>query len=325
MTNDLTVILPLYGNAQYTRSWLENNLSDYFDCIVADGSTDESNSQILEALQHPNVRYLRYPADVSAQRYVEKICDAVGHVRTKYVMICDNDDLLLHRGIKRCIEVLGTRADFECAGGPIYGAWGREGMTNRFSLPFVTHDPAPLDGAKGLDGITRVNNNYRYFWYSVFRTDCYRRMWDETRKIDLSNFYLVELFNSDLAALAGYCHIREGHYLRLANPRSSAAAEISKTEGTHAHKIFFDDEYRGDVIRMARRLGELAGCSAKSVLDLKKNYYLKSFGAKAMPRFFTSAWRWVAHRLPVFSADQVRSLVTARSKLGLSELLKATA
>lgn len=315
MADDFTVILPLYGKEQYTRSWLENNLDDYFDCIIADGSRDEKNSGIVGAFARQNIHYIRYPADASVERYVEKICDAVGRVRTKYVMICDNDDLLLHEGIKRCIDVLAARPELNCAGGPIYGACGRGGLANRFSFPFVSHDLAPLHGAKGIEAIRLIKNTPGYFWYSVFRTDCYRRIWEETRKIGVSDFFLVEVFNSDLAALAGYCHIDEGHYLRLLNPVSSAARETSEKEGRHTHKIFFDDRYREDVLKMSRRLAELVGCPVESILDLQKNYYVRTVGAKKKPGFLNRILRSATYRIPVFTADQVRFLAAMRARI----------
>ncbi len=308
MANDLTIVLPLYGRAHYTRTWLKNNLADYYDYIVADGSSDDSNAEIFGSLAPSGLQYCRYPADASVAQYAEKICDAVGRIRTKYTMMCDNDDLLLTTGIRQCIAALELDPGSACAGGPIAGACGWRGQTERFSYPMVVHNPAHLNATSGLEAVRRNKSDYRYFWYSIFRTESYQRIWNEIRDIGFSNFYLVEMFHSDPAVLSGYHHVRQRHYLRLLNPLSSTSREISAKSGRHTEQVFFDERYRTDLMSMSRRLGELLDCPTDTILEMQKDYFLSSFRLKPRPGLLARVLGGLTRRLPVFTAAQVRAI-----------------
>lgn len=308
MANDLTIVLPLYGREQYTRSWLKNNLTDHFNYIIADGSRDDGNAEIFGSVSQPGLQYCRYPEDTTVAQYVDKLCDATSKIRTKYAMMCDNDDLLLTSGIQQCKAALDQEPGVACAGGPIVGACGWQGKTERFSYPIVVHDPGQLYTTGGLEAVRHNKSNYRYYWYSVFRTDSYQRIWKEIRDIGFSSFYLIEMFHSDLALLSGYRHVRQSHYLRLLNPQSSTSQEVSASAGRHTEHVFFDERYRDDLISMSRRLAELLNCPTDTVLEMQKDYYLKSFSLKPRTRLLDRVVGGLTRRLPIFTAAQIRAI-----------------
>jgi glycosyltransferase domain-containing protein len=116
----LTIILPLWDRSQYTHKWLQKNIFTEFDYVVADGSLSHENQEIFENQILPsNIKYLRYPPDISIDAYVEKMFDVATQIKTPYVMTCDNDDILNYEGVIECLNVLENSSMYGFCNGAI--------------------------------------------------------------------------------------------------------------------------------------------------------------------------------------------------------------
>jgi GT2 family glycosyltransferase len=69
----ITIILPLWNRSEYSKAWIENNLFDDFNYIIADGSKSEDNNKIFESVSHKkNVKYIRCPPDIKISHFTKK-------------------------------------------------------------------------------------------------------------------------------------------------------------------------------------------------------------------------------------------------------------
>jgi len=59
---------------------------------------------------------------------------------------------------------------------------------------------------------------------------------------------------------------------------------------------------------MSRRLAELLDCPTDTILEMQKDYYLKSFRFKPRTGLFERVVGGLTRRLPVFTAAQVRAI-----------------
>jgi glycosyltransferase domain-containing protein len=282
--NKLTFLLPLKDRPHYTKIWLDHNLRPEYDYLVADGSIGTENEALFKDLRLPNLTYLRFQKDLSIECYVQKMLEAASRVKTKYVMTCDNDDFINFVGVNNCIAALEDARDAACAGGRMYGVMQSEfpvfGL--RYSLPMRNTDPSALNGRAGFDGLKALFSNYIPLWYQVFRTEKYRAIWQDIKLLQISNVFLVEMLQAQLALCHGKnLQLKTNHYVRLMNPRTSAARESSISDGPHTSKIYFDDAYRQQVLKMSGHVAGLAGVELPLLLSELKNYYLSCVPRKS--------------------------------------------
>lgn len=275
--NRCTFLLPLKDRSEYTKVWLANNIRPEFDYLVADGSLGDENEALFSDVAFANLTYVRFPKDLSIDCYLEKMRQAVGRVRTKYVMTCDNDDFINFDGVVACMKVLEGDSDAVCAGGLLYGVMQRESTSSNlnYCLPIKISDAAHLDGRSGFDGLVRLFENYRYMWYSIFRSEDYKKIWGDIRRLDIKNIYLVEILQAQLTFCYGkYIQVECNHYIRLQNPTTSCAIELALVNMPHAYKIYFDDDYRCQVVRMSEYVAKLVGVEPSQLLNEFKYYYI---------------------------------------------------
>ena len=277
--NRLTFLLSLKDRPRYSTIWLDHNIRPEYDYLVADGSISGENEALFKDLRLPNLTYLRFQKDLSIDCYVEKMLQAASQIKTRYVMACDNDDFINFQGVNSCIVALEQTPEAVCAGGPICGVMQSESPVfgTRYSLPIHGMDTSALDGRTGFDGLKALFSNYIPLWYQIFRTDKYRAIWQDIKLLQISDVFLIETLQAQLALCHGKnLQLKANHYVRLANPQTSTARESAISHGPHTDKIYFDDAYRQQVLRMSGHVASLAGVELPLLLNELKNYYLSS-------------------------------------------------
>lgn len=285
----VTFLLPLKDRPEYTKIWLEHNIRPEYSYLVADGSLGDENEALFSDIKLLNLTYIRFPKDSTIDHYVEKMFQAVGRVKTKYVMTCDNDDFINFDGVIACINALEDDSDAICAGGLIYGMTQKESVASDlgYCLPIRLCNADHLDGRSGFDGLGRLFKNYTHMWYAIFRTEDYQQIWRDIKQLKISNVYLVEILQAQLVFCYGkYVQVKYNHYIRLKNPSTSCAREVASMNIPHVYKIYFDDDYRGQVLRMSEHVAKLVGVELASLLNELKNYYVAGVVTET-PSFWT--------------------------------------
>ena len=290
--NKLTFLLTLKDRSDHTEIWLEHNLRPEYDYYVADGSIGDENAALFRDVNLPNLTYIRYPKDISSDLYIEKVLHAFGQIRTKYVMMIDSDDFINFHGIVDCIDALQKDSNAVCAGGPIYGCVRNKSHSSewRYSLPVKIQNAATLHNRSGFDALVRLYRDFKYLYYSIYRTEVCLNIWRDINQLKISDLFLVEALQTDLTFCHGkYLHIKNNHYIRLANPSSRLTLELESNDLPHPLKIYFDDAYRSQVLRMSEHIAKLVGVDTCQLLSERRNYYALWVAKKYAP-----------HRLKIF-------------------------
>lgn len=184
--NELSIVLTLKGRHLHTLRWLWHaNLTNVpYHIIIADGEVHPTIDRLLSnPASFPNLsyEYHRYE-DINIKDYYFKRNDALGKVKTPYVMMADNDDFLLPFGINKAVTFLNESQDYVCAGGGILGfsmvAQPNEignvvGSLRRFSYRYISnqwYQCRDLDDESVSARVIKEIRNPLAVHYNVYRT-----------------------------------------------------------------------------------------------------------------------------------------------------------
>jgi glycosyltransferase domain-containing protein len=277
-SNLVTIILPLLDRSNYTKSWIKENLYDEITYVIADASIDDANQLIFDELkENHNVKYIRYPHDATIDDFIKKITNTIKIVETPYVMLVDNDDFLNKPGIAACVEVLESDKSIGFAHGKINhvtGTTAGDDTRLRYKLQRPACDPIMLHNKSGMPAIQSLFQPYSYLWYGVYRTTVCKNIWEHIGLSKINNIFLIEMLQSQLAChFAKMQSVRLSHYIRLANSASSIAVQFSSKQYPVHHGIYFDDNYRDQVLQMAQFISNLLGVDTRALHDEYRRYY----------------------------------------------------
>lgn len=267
----ITIILPLWDREVYTSTWIKENVFDEFNYIIADGSKSEKNKKIFESLgSRSNIKYIQFPFDRDIKTYIKKMTEVSSKVKTPYVMTCDNDDFLNHKVIKKYIDVLEKNPEYGFANGVIKNIRAvKKNSVNHgtyYRLCFGRLDTLNLHNKKGEAAIRNLFRPYKHLWYAIYRTNIYKRIWQEIKSSGIKNVFLVEYFHAQLS----FCFARlyadnSVHYIRLSNPISNAATLHTYKNEANTSGIYFDAVYRSQVLKMAKIISRLTSLDIRTI------------------------------------------------------------
>ena len=117
---NFTILLTLYNRHEDTKYWLEENIFEDINYFAADGSLYNHNQKLFKELKYKNVTYKRFAYDASTVDYLNKLKKSLSEIKTKYVMINDNDDFLVKDGVKQIVSFLNDNSEYNICSGKIF-------------------------------------------------------------------------------------------------------------------------------------------------------------------------------------------------------------
>lgn len=190
--NDYTLIIPTYSN----RAHLLRKLVDFlalkkveFDIIVVDSSENSVKKKNRDVCGKSKlaITYFEYPSEIAP---VPKVLDGLKHVKTRYVSLCADDDLIFIDAIPECLNFLEAATDYiACHGNYLnYGDNENEGYDIG-----LEYDAPSLDGETFEERAFQLLNNYQSIFYAIFRTDV---LVDYVKSaLNIAPFAYLELFS----------------------------------------------------------------------------------------------------------------------------------
>jgi glycosyltransferase domain-containing protein len=219
----ITAVLPLKDRSEYTHFFLRNSMLRDLRYLVLDGSTDDENERILASHASERLRYYRYAADKSFPDFMAKLRNGLDRVETPYVVLVDNDDMLLPRGLIAALQSLQDERSAVAAAGPMYGFFHSGPATFWASLPFALTGTRDLSRQEPASAVSINRAVYRPIWNSVVRTETLRAVWESVCQSGVVEPHLVEFLTADLLLSSGlFVDTGRSHYLRLENQPSRA-------------------------------------------------------------------------------------------------------
>lgn len=227
----LTVILPLKDRVSYTRFFLDNGVFAGYKYLLLDGSMADENQKLISTYKNDKLKYIRFPPDVTFEDYISKIGQGLNYVDTPYLVMIDNDDLLIPKGTDLAIKALDRGKNLSMAGGDLAGYCHPNANSWASSVPVYLTSTKDLDCHSPSESITRNRINYRPIWNSVSNTSIFRRNWEIVQQSQVVEPHLVEFLMADLMLADGRFQWEPvPHYLRLENQTERALDELAQAE-----------------------------------------------------------------------------------------------
>jgi len=235
MVNDedalLTVVLPLRDRPAYTEFFLRHAIHPQYRYLVLDGSVADDTASLFSAESRPNIEYIRYSPDLEFIDYIAKVGDGCRRVTTPYLVMIDNDDLLVPEGVEIALNALLADPQASLAGGDLVGFCHPGPKSNRSSWPIRLTATKDLDLDDRREAIRRNRLGYRPIWNLVSRTSDFQHAWAAIEASSVIEPHLIEFLLSDLMLAAGrFRWQRIPHYLRLENQHQRAIHDLQQSE-----------------------------------------------------------------------------------------------
>ena len=121
MENNLTILVLLKGREEYTERFVEYFIKSKlkYKLFFADGDKKPISKKILKKLKKYNIdfQYRKFEFDINYRKFISKIYRALNLIKTKYVMLFDNDDFPQKYSINKCLLKLKNSKDIIGCGG----------------------------------------------------------------------------------------------------------------------------------------------------------------------------------------------------------------
>ncbi len=163
MLEKITIVIPTHCRHPYLVRLLEYYKNIEIKILVA----DSTKIFFPEYKKYGNIRYFHYPDAL----FSKKMVDVLQYVKTKYTILCADDDFTLPSAILSCVAFLESNLDYASAQGRYVGFFQ---ATQLYFYPldlYTTGTGYDLNSNHAQDRIKQVMNPYMHLPYSVHRTE----------------------------------------------------------------------------------------------------------------------------------------------------------
>ncbi|OGN04116.1 MAG: hypothetical protein A2831_02285 [Candidatus Yanofskybacteria bacterium RIFCSPHIGHO2_01_FULL_44_17] len=223
-----TVVIPTYNRPEYLKRIL-GYFKEYgagFEFVIADSSTADNkilNQKTVDVFnQACGLKCVRYSYDGSIHLW-EKLADALSKIKSKYCVLCADDDFVVPKGIRESVRFLESNPDFSLAQGKYIGFYVKKDASPK---EFCWKDMYPHRSIISDNVVTRLTErfkNYHPTMYAVHRTEVLQQAYAETIRSGVDLFLFGELTASLLSIIAGKMKILDIFYGARQEDMSNAA------------------------------------------------------------------------------------------------------
>jgi glycosyltransferase domain-containing protein len=191
-----TVVIPEHNRPLHLKRLLDFYLKYDIHIIVSDST--ESEFSFLKDYEE-KITYRHYPEMPLA----EKI-NAIGHlITTPFVFMCANDDFIIPETVRKIVSFLEDNNEYDSGQG-IYVKFDPLQAEIKPQLIYENMLNEKLDETKSRDRLSHLMGNYFQFYYAVFRTELFTKIYASVikeHKTVLNNLRLLEIYVSCYAAI----------------------------------------------------------------------------------------------------------------------------
>ena len=198
-----TLVLLVKGRDKFTERWIKyiDKINFKYPIIISDGANDDFVKNLTTNYPFKNkinIDFKQFNTNDGFKSYYEMKRDTIKEVKTKYVMICDNDDFIIESGLDEIINFLENNNDYISASGKILNFeienWKIKTYGNFYFLP--TYKYARLeDPVKDWnEQINLVFKSFQPNFYNIFKTEILKNIFGETAELNFSDLTINEFF-----------------------------------------------------------------------------------------------------------------------------------
>jgi glycosyltransferase domain-containing protein len=199
-TADYTLVIPTY-NRPALLSALLRFLAEHgadFPILILDSSTPQPRARNRAVIGRVNldIRYVEYEETTLP---FDKFRDGVDRIQTPLGSLCADDDLVLVRGLRACVEHLRQHPDVAVAHG-YYFTFLDQG-TPGISITAMLYFTPGIEDAEPLARLRSLLRQYQALTYAVYRTPILQSILARVRPVE--SLLARELLSGALAVVAG--------------------------------------------------------------------------------------------------------------------------
>jgi glycosyltransferase domain-containing protein len=160
----VTLVIPTHNRINYLKRILDYYEHSSLKIIIADSSKEP----FPYAIANRNVEYYHWP-DVKLPK---KLFDALQRVKTKFVVMCADDDFTFPDSIQQCVNFLEQNETFAVAQGNVLTYLKDTAKAGRleFSILYKNMFSFSIETDDAMDRVGRLLRNYRSVFYAVHYT-----------------------------------------------------------------------------------------------------------------------------------------------------------
>ena len=202
--NDITIVIITYNRYPFLIRLLKfyQKYEYLFHILILDSSSDDLDDEMKSYLKMKNVTYRKYDPSIF---FTEKISDGCQSIKTRFAVLCADDDFLIPSSIITSRDFLLKNEDYASAHGLYFNHTSFEkAQKTGFSIgPLYSQGKSVKD-----DSSVQRFNKYMFVkvginpLYAVHRTNFFQLIWKETSKY-VSDWGLSEIFPCALSLIYG--------------------------------------------------------------------------------------------------------------------------
>ena len=192
--NDLTLVIPTHFRHGYLQRLLDYYKDSGLSIIVA----DSSDKPFQHAHEYKDLNYLHYPDTPLAH----KVTDMLLKVRSKYTVMCADDDFITTTGMKSCLEFVEQNSEYASAQGHVV-QFRRHGNSLEYKPMFLHSIGRDINGGHACERIKQQFTKNVGVYYAVRRTECYLDGYREAVDNGLSNVNFFPKLDAMLTVIHG--------------------------------------------------------------------------------------------------------------------------
>ena len=242
--NQLTIVLTLKDRSEFTFRWMNymNSIKCPYKILIADGGKDlRVEKKLIDHSRYINLdyEYIRYPYDKSFDEYYNKCVDAFSRVKSKYVLMADNDDFYILDTIPKMLHFLNKNLEYVgCRGQTINLSLQNSKrikinntIGHSYSAEVNTSDSIEQNNwiervERYLDSVNK--NDYYNNWYCIFRTLPLQNIWKKIASHKINESVINELFFHYVILLQGKIKILSDSFYIRQNGTSEMTDTLNK-------------------------------------------------------------------------------------------------
>jgi len=214
----LTLLLVLKGRHDFSDRWLEYAnlyLNDY-RILIADGN-DQYNKYTLDKSKYPNleIENPEFPYDKNIECFIRKIKSSLGHIDSKYILYCENDDLMISSEIKNVLDFLEKNDEYVSARGEIFNfsissineVYGKIIEFKRFNN-FID-----LSESKVFERINSYSKNKHGLYHNITKKEVFNEMISKVIESKFFDLVIFQYFWNFFIPISGKIYCSKNIYM----------------------------------------------------------------------------------------------------------------
>ena len=297
----ITIIIPTFNRYNFLKRLLTyyDSFNKKLNIFIADSSSISNNDKDLESLlNNKNINYLKFPSDISPTK---KIFQSLKQIKSKYVVICADDDFIITKAIEKSVEFLEQNPDYSCTHG-FYAQYTvkKENLDNMKIYWNISDYNKSIEFDNVAIRIQKHRDNCFFMYYAVQRKKQLYSVLNETIK-STSDYQFSELLSSILTIIYGkmkyldtmYC-VRRYDITSLGHTIKTMPDFIK--EGTYNNKY---KKFKECIVNHLIRESQLSLKDAEKLIDeIMKTCLINAYGS-SMKMFIIK--RTIKEKLKKFS------------------------